>query len=348
MKQINVLDLFCGAGGLSKGFEMADFNIVLGVDKNPRVKETYLKNHKNSNFINEDIENLTSENILPYFNGSEVDVVIGGPPCQGFSMSGKREEDDPRNQLIFHYLRIIEELNPKAFVMENVQGLVNLAGGKFYNQIVEGFCKLGYSVESKVLTASDYGVPQNRKRIFFIGNRLGKPVKFPIPKSYKVTVRDAIDDLPNLRDDLNLDNTILEYCANPRNEYQKLMRENSDLVYNHQGTQHSDKTIEMISMVKEGSNWKSIPEEFRETQKYNARYTRLDGYKPSCTIDTGHRHHFHYEENRVPTVRESARIQSFPDDFIFYGSKTDQYAQVGNAVPCLLAYEIAKELKNIF
>jgi DNA (cytosine-5)-methyltransferase 1 len=348
MNKINVLDLFCGAGGLSKGFEMADYNIVLGVDKNVRVKETYLRNHKDSKFINEDIGDLDSNKILPYFDGSNVDLVIGGPPCQGFSMSGKREEDDPRNQLIFHYLRIIEELQPKAFVMENVQGLVNLAGGKFYNQIVDGFCRLGYNVDSKVLIASDYGVPQNRKRIFFIGNRIDKPIKFPEAKTYKITVRDAIDDLPSLKDDLNLDNTILEYTISPRNEYQKFMRKNSPLVYNHQGSQHSNKTIDMISLVKEGSNWKSIPEQFRETQKYNARYTRLDGYKPSCTIDTGHRHHFHYEENRVPTVRESARLQSFPDEFIFYGSKTDQYAQVGNAVPCLLAYEIAKKLKEIF
>ena len=226
------------------------------------------------------------------------------------------------------------------------------------NRIIAEFQKMGYTVNSKILMASEYGVPQDRKRIFFLGFSDGF-IKFPAPTHAKinvkqrtiggvrpvVTVREAISDLPLLIDEQGYEG--MPYSGPPKNDYQRKMRERSIKIYNHVATMHDEKTKRIISLVQQGKNYKSLPEEFRHSRNFHVAWTRIHYDRPSPTIDTGHRHHFHPEANRVPTVRESARIQSIPDKFIFYGSKTSQYRQVGNAVPSLLAYHVAKEIKEV-
>lgn len=362
-QKLKVIDLFSGAGGFSKGFEMAGFDILLGIDYWEDALKTYKYNHNNCEVINDNIYNINKKDIMSVIerNIEEIDVVIGGPPCQGFSISGKRDENDHRNDLIYEYLRLISQIKPKYFVMENVEGLKSMNRGEYLKKLIYGFNEIDYKVKYKVLDSANYGVPQKRRRIFLIGNRINKNNYFPIKEYGKnekkdlfngdflkdfITMREATSDLPSLENDLNLEGKPLNYATPPKNEYQKMMRKKSSKIYNHQGTKHWDKTINMIKHVPEGGNWKDIPEKIRNEEKFNARYTRLDGNKPSITIDTGHRHHFHYKENRVPTVREKARLQSFPDDFIFKGSKTSQNTQVGNAVPCILAKKIAELIKN--
>ncbi|MGK7894726.1 MAG: DNA cytosine methyltransferase, partial [Xenococcus sp. (in: cyanobacteria)] len=272
---------------------------------------------------------------------TSIDVVVGGPPCQGFSISGKRNPDDPRNLLYKSFLRVIADFRPKAIVMENVPNMVSMSQGRIKEQILTDFEHLGYQVQYKILLASDYGVPQNRRRVVFVGVPKNYKFNFPIGDftEKKITCSQAMNDLP---EDSMTDGE--PYPINPLSSYQKLMRIGSSQVYNHQITKHTEKTINTIAMVPDGGNYKDLPKHLQGTRKVNIAWTRYSSHKPSLTIDTGHRHHFHYQWNRVPTVRESARLQSFPDSFIFYGSKTSQYKQVGNAVPPLMAKAIAYQL----
>lgn len=340
---MNVVDLFAGCGGLSNGFEQAGFNILLGIDNDVDASKTFLLNHKNSKYLLKDIRKVTHKDIKEKIGNSKVDVVIGGPPCQGFSVSGKRAFIDPRNSLYLEYFRIVDMLKPKVSIIENVPGLASLYEGKALDSIKREFSKRGYSVDHKIMKADEYGVPQIRKRIVIVGT---KGRKFIFPKSHAkvVTLAEAISDLPKLGGSESIES----YDKTPKNKYQKLMRKRNDELHNHVGTNHSEKTKKIISMVPEGGNYKNLPKELQKTRKVNIAWTRLDGTKPSLTIDTGHRHHFHPWENRVPSVRESARIQSFADDFRFLGSKTSQYRQVGNAVPPLLAKTIAEQLRGWF
>ena len=226
--------------------------------------------------------------------------------------------------------------------MENVPNIVSMGKGIVRDNIIEDFKKLGYKVVYKVLLASEFGVPQNRKRAFFIGTKGKDTFEFPeIKKLEFISSGDAISDLPEISIP---DGT--KYPFNANSKYQEKIREGSIGLFNHEITKHSEQTIEIISMVPDGGNYKNLPEHLHKTRNVNIAWTRLNSKKPSFTIDTGHRHHFHYKFNRVPTVRESARIQSFPDTFIFLGSKTSQYKQVGNAVPPLLAEALAKALKK--
>jgi len=340
---MNVVDIFAGCGGLSNGFEQAGFNILLGIDNDADASKTFLFNHKNSQYLLKDIRKVTHKDIKEKIGNNKVDVVIGGPPCQGFSVSGKRAFIDPRNSLYLEYFRIVDMLKPKVSIIENVPGLTSLYGGKALNSIKKEFTKRGYSVAHKILKADDYGVPQIRKRIVIVGTK-GKEFEFPDSNGKIVTLAEAISDLPKL----NGSEAAEKYNKQPASRYQKLMRRKSKQLHNHVGTDHSEKTKKIISMVPEGGNYKNLPKKLQGTRKVNIAWTRLDSSKPSLTIDTGHRHHFHPWENRVPSVRESARIQSFSDNFVFLGSKTSQYRQVGNAVPPLLAKNIAEQLKGWF
>ena len=215
-------------------------------------------------------------------------------------------------------------------------------------KIFTDFEKLGYKMSVKVLYAPEYGVPQIRKRAFFVGLLNSKQeFEFPNPilsSDEFITCEDAIGDLPAL--DGIYGEEVQEYECSPKTKYQAEMRKNSTKIYNNIGTIHSEKTVKMISLVPEGKNYKSLPEEYRGLYKYNEALTRYHSKKPSLTINTGHRSHFHYKYNRIPTVRESARLQSFPDDFVFYGNKSEQYKQVGNAVPPKLGFAIAEKLKK--
>jgi DNA (cytosine-5)-methyltransferase 1 len=342
LKKKTVIDLFSGCGGLSQGFIDAGYDITLGIDNWEDAITTFNNNHKNSIGIVTDLFRTTPADIKEQTNISDVDVIVGGPPCQGFSIAGKRFIDDERNKLYKSFVDFVDFFKPKAFLLENVPNIISMGKGVFKDSILEDFEKIGYNVTYKVLMASDFGVPQNRKRAFFIGIKNGKTFEFPEPLStQKITSEEAISDLPDLS--INDNSKYPLPCAS---EYQKKIRNGTKKLFNHQLTNHKEKTVEIISMVPDGGNYKNLPEHLKDTRKVNIAWTRLNSQKPSFTIDTGHRHHFHYKFNRVPTVRESARIQSFTDDFIFLGSKTSQYKQVGNAVPPLLAKYLANKLKK--
>lgn len=350
---MKVLDLFSGCGGFSYGFQDAGFDIILGVDNALVALETFKLNHTNSEAFNIDLskdENL--KKIVDFLEKQGgVDVIIAGPPCQGFSLTGSRKEDDERNRLFYAVFSISKLLKkrPKAIIIENVPGLATLYKGKAKKEIERNFEECGYTHNSKILYAPDYGIPQIRKRLFFVGLQKKYGLfEFPKPilnKDKYVTCEEAIADLPPLEDDLGKDR--IPYISKPFSSYQKLMREKSDIIHNHIGTKHTDLVKSVIAQVPEGGNHKDLPKGVGESRKFNEAWTRYHSKKPSKTIDTGHRNHFHYKFNRVPTVRENARLQSFPDNFIFLGSKTEQYRQVGNAVPPLLGYHIALKLKEV-
>ena len=330
----NIIDLFCGCGGLSKGFEMAGFNTVLAIDFWEDAVETFNNNHKNKVAICDDVSKVSNEFLDDFTKKNKITGIVGGPPCQGYSTVGKRDINDDRNYLYLQYCRIVEKVKPEFFVLENVKGLLTLNNGKFKEDIIERFTKLGYIVDYKILNSADYGVPQNRNRVFFVGIK-NKKFKFPKEKSKKVSTYEAISDLTIYED---------KYTTSAQTSYQKNMRGNNKQLKNNEFTIHTEKTIDVISKIPDGGKITDLPKEFWEIRKYNKAFQRMNSKSQSNTIDTGHRNYFHYSENRIPTVRESARIQSFPDNFIFYGSRTSQYKQVGNAVPPLLANAIAIEI----
>lgn len=359
MRKYNVIDLFCGCGGFSKGFEQAGFNVRFGVDLWKDATITYHQNFPDAIVINKDITELDGSQILSStgMKKSEVDVIIGGPPCQGFSVSGKRLIDDDRNKLYKNFVRIVGELKPKVFVMENVPGLVRLFGGVFGPQVMEDFTRIGYRVKMKILSSDSYGVPQKRTRVIFVGinsDVFDNNVEYSYPiatngegtKQAAITCEQAISDLDFIPDDQVLGEDIA-YQLPSMNEYQKKMREGSASILNHSVTLHTQKTKDIIAMVPDGGNYRDLPEELWSTRKVHIAWTRMNSKKPCFTIDTGHNHQFHYRANRVPTVRESARIQSFPDKFKFIGIKTSQLKQVGNAVPPLMAEAIADSVISI-
>ena len=339
---MNAIDLFCGAGGLSYGFEKAGVNILLGIDNDAMALKVFEKNHKNAKSICGDITQLHYNDIKELIGDTTIDLIIGGPPCQGMSLSGPRKFDDPRNKLYLSYIRFVQEIKPKAFVIENVPGLVSLFKGQIKNSIIERLTNLGYKVGYRILCAADYGVPQSRKRVVFVGLKKEFFDFDRIKEKDMVTCEMALSDLPPLIDSLGEDPA--EYETLPQNAYQKLMRKNSVQVRNHIAAAHSDKVRNIIALVPDGGNYKDLPDEYRNTRNFHVAWTRFRSDKPAPTIDTGHRHHFHYKYNRVPTVRECARLQSFPDDFIFEGNKTQQFRQVGNAVPPIMAKAIAEAL----
>lgn len=340
MVKMKVIDLFCGAGGLSKGFEMAGFEVALAIDMWEDAVKTFNNNHQRevAQCINiHDLENEYLESLK-----GEITGVIGGPPCQGYSTVGTRDINDPRNHLYLEYCRVVEKISPEFFLIENVKGLITLNKGSFKEDILNRFAKLGYNVEYKILNSADFGVPQNRQRAFFVGIKNDK-FTFPEKNNEKITTYDAISDLPSLE---SMDDNVENYICEIQNEYQLLMRKNTKGIFNHEPTRHTEQTKSIISMIPDGGKISDLPEEYWNVRKYNKAFQRMNSQKQSNTIDTGHRNYFHYKENRVPSVRESARIQSFPDDFVFLGSKTSQYKQVGNAVPPLLSYALAKEIKK--
>lgn len=342
-----VIDLFSGCGGFSYGFETAGFEVVLGVDNDEMALKTFAANHKNSKTLNLDLhKDEAIDTIINAIGHHTIGVIIAGPPCQGFSLTGARQEEDERNKLFYSVFKLAKRIKPKAIIIENVPGLATLYGGKAKSAILEEFEKLGFTSNQQVLYAPEYEVPQIRKRIFFVGlsKEIGKfEFPFPILKDGNFnSTKDAIDDLPTLENDLGKEED--KYDKLPISEYQKRMRNGNEVLYNHVGTKHTDHVISVISQVPEGCNYKSLPEGVGTSRKFNEAWTRYHSQRPSKTIDTGHRNHFHYKLHRVPTVRESARLQSFPDCFVFYGNKTQQNKQVGNAVPPLLGFHIAKQL----
>ena len=349
---LHAIDLFCGAGGLSKGFMDAGVDIILGVDNDTAALKTFERNHNGAIGLCADLsvqETFDKIQSIADSMGKTIDLIIGGPPCQGFSTTGPRNFDDPRNKLYLAVFKMVKQYNPKGFLIENVPGMAMLYQGQIKDEILRRFRSMGYNVECKILTAADYGVPQMRKRLVFMGIRsdIGVPV-FPEPildEKHYVTCREAIDDLPARISYLGMEKDVYE--KPPRTEYQKKMRKDNMILYNHVATAHKQFVKDVIALVPPGGNWKDLPKGVGESRTFHEAWTRYHGDRPSKTIDTGHRNHFHYEYNRVPTIRENARLQSFPDDFVFLGNKTQQNRQVGNAVPPLLGEALAFQMIKI-
>lgn len=337
-----LLDLFCGAGGLSLGFERAGYSIVKAIDIDKWSIETYNFNRKNKVAEVMDVSSVDDTFIN---NLGSIDGIIGGPPCQGFSTAGQRIIDDDRNKLYREYFRILEKVNPNFFVIENVTGLLTFAKGAIKNDIIRRANALGYKVFLDTLDTSKFGIPQIRLRIIFIGIKkelCNKDFEFPKGDKEPITILDAIDDLPSLEN--GEDNT--KYSKPPRTEYERLIRDGMTELHNHILSKHTEETKKTIALVPEGGSIMDVPVELRGGRNYHALLRKMDRNKPALCIDTGHRTYFHYEEKRIPSTREVARLQSFPDSFIFIGPRNDQQKQVGNAVPPLLAEAIAKSVKK--
>jgi DNA (cytosine-5)-methyltransferase 1 len=348
-KKYTVLDLFCGCGGLSKGFEMAGYDIVLGVDFNEPALKTFAYNHRGSKTLCGDLASTdTFDKIDSLIGEKKIDVIIGGPPCQGFSLTGPRKFDDERNRLYLAMIETVKRYKPSAFLIENVPGMATLYKGEVREEIIRRFTKMGYTVNSQILCSADYGVPQIRKRLMFVGI-LNSDRKFEFPEPYLkpedyITCEQAIGDLPSLEHTLGDD--ISEYNRESMTDYQRLMRGSCNILHNHKSIDHKQFVKDTIALVPDGGNYKDLPQGVGESRIFHMAWTRLRSDKPARTVDTGHRNLFHYKWNRCPTVRESARIQSFPDDFVFLGTKGQQDKQVGNAVPCLMAKAVGLQLLN--
>lgn len=352
MKSNKVIDLFAGVGGMSLGFEMAGFDVVLANEYDKEIAEAYVKNHPNTKMIAEDITSLSLEEVFSEYQG-KVDVIIGGPPCQGFSQKGQRKTiHDERNFLFKYYVKVVELVQPKYFVMENVPNLLTAEKGYFKKEIEEMFRKLGYILNSDVLNAADYGVPQNRRRAVIIGKKTDnaeEKVVLPPKTKEQVTIWDAISDLAYLESGEG--ESEQKYKLEAQSVYQKDMRKDSERLCNHQATKHSKLALERLKLLPPEMGKEVLPQEHLTKSIYSGTWSRMVKNDVSVTIttrfDTPSSGRFtHPYLDRAITVREAARIQSFPDSFVFTGTKSAQMKQVGNAVPPLLAKAIAEAIKK--
>lgn len=361
---MNVIDLFAGCGGLSLGFMKDNYTIKKAVEFNPEIANTYKLNHPEVDVIVDDIKNIDQSGI---FNEGDADVIIGGPPCQGFSMAGARIRngfiDDPRNYLFKHYFNVVKSVKPKAFVIENVKGIMTMQDGKIFNEILKIFSDPEmldgepYEIHYKVVKAAEFGVPQKRERMIIIGTKkngynfeeLWEETKKDIIKDYphyfdKVTVEDAIGNLRDTTVDGNITN------PKPITDYQKYLSSKNENLTNHTKTKHSKAAVDRMKRVDNGENFTVLDEKINSV--HSGAYGRLcwDEQAPTITtrFDTPAGGRFiHPNEDRTLSPREAARIQSFPDDFIFYGNKTSICKQIGNAVPPKVSYFLARLINKI-
>lgn len=325
-KKITYIDLFAGAGGISQGFDREGFENIFALDYDEDSCETYEQNFPKHTILNKKIEDLSEQEIISLTKNKEIDIVVGGTPCQGFSIAGnigRNFIDDPRNHLFKEFARVVSILNPKFFVIENVARVYNHNKGKTRKEIFELFNKLGYTVDCQLLNSVDFGVSQKRNRIFIIGNRLGFENKFPSKSGKKVkTVQESIGGLTPLKSG-----------------------ESSDIP-NHIAMNHTEQMLHKMSFISNGGTREQIPEKMRPKKGDVRKYIKHDKDKPSVCVTGDMRKIFHYSQNRALTVRELARLQSFSDDFVFAGTSISQQQQVGNAVPPLLAQAVAKVIKQ--
>lgn len=352
--EFKILDLFCGAGGFSYGMHKnPHFRTEVAIDFDEKAANTFKKNMPDANVLVGDLtDSGVKEKVIALSRAVGVNMVIGGPPCQGYSMKGKKLGlKDPRNFLFREYLNIVKELQPEVFVIENVKGLLQSSNGWFRDEILKAVSELGYSVEHGILNAEDFGVPQARERTIFICAK-NRVISLPTPTVKKhTTVRDAISDLSYLESGEG--DFRQEYTTEAQSDYQKLMREGSDALYNHKASNHKKVAIEKLKMIPPEQGKEFIPKELQGKQQFKTTWGRLKWDDVSPTIDTrfdassnGTNNHPYL--NRAITPREAARIQSFDDKFVFYGPKVYIRKQIGNAVPPLLAKAIADQIDNAF
>lgn len=350
IKDFIILDLFSGAGGFSYGMEKnCHFKTAVALDFNEQAVLTFKHNMPETITIVGDItDNKIKEKVIKLSKEKKVNMIIGGPPCQGFSLKGKKLGlEDPRNYLFMEYLNFVEVLKPEVFVIENVKSLLSTSSGWFKDQIINKVKRLGYFVECGVLTASDFGVPQSRQRAIFICSK-NKKINLPKPTvSKKVTVKDAIYDLAYLNSAEG--DFEQEYITKPTSSYQKKMRNGSKKLYNHKASNHSKLAIQKLKMIPPECGKEHLPKELLGNQQFSGTWGRLQWNSVSPTIDTrfdaaSNGTNNHPFLNRAITPREAARLQSFDDKFVFLGSKVHIRTQIGNAVPPLLAKAIADEI----
>ena len=359
------IELYVGAGGLSLGCEQAGFNIIYAVENDRYAAETYIKNRQDKNIFvdTRDIREISPLYILKKLGlkRGELDFVIGGPPCQGFSISNMktRNMDNPQNCLIFKFVEFLEKLKPKWFVMENVGGLDNFENGKLKEQLINMYHKIGYKIECTILNAANFGVPQSRNRIFFVGNRVGQSmesIKAIKNKKMKknVTIHEAISDLPHLENGHSISEMPYNGGGKPRNRYQAMLRKRTNgKVFNNIVSHNNALVLERYKHISQGENILVLKEKaphlitnYKNVDNcHHWIYLRLPPDKPSVTINNYRKNMLiHPEQDRGLSVREAARLQSFPDDYIFYGSIGFQQQQVANAVPPLMAKAVFKTI----
>ncbi|MBU3134401.1 DNA cytosine methyltransferase [Clostridium gasigenes] len=361
---MKVVDLFAGCGGLSLGFIKEGYTIEKAVEFDPTIANTYKKNHSEVEVIVDDIKNIDSSGV---FKLGDADVIIGGAPCQGFSMAGARIRqgfiDDPRNYLFKHYFNVVKAVKPKAFVMENVKGMLTMQGGKIFEEIKNTFTNAElldgqpYYLYYRVVKAVEFGIPQKRERLIIIGTtkkdvefdkmweKTKEEIKKEIPTYFdEVSVLDAIGNMLEVTKDGQIAN------PKPQSEYEKYLASSSMVIENHTKSKHSVAAIERMKQVKNGENYMVLDEEINSV--HSGSYGRLCWDEQASTITTrfdtpAGGKFIHPVENRTLTPREAARIQSFPDDFVFYGNKRSISRQIGNAVPPKVSFFLARLVKNI-
>ena len=352
--EFKILDLFCGAGGLSWGMDKNPyFKTMVALDFDENAANTFKKNMPYAEVVVGDItDSKIKENIVTLAKKTGVNMIVGGPPCQGYSMKGKKLGlQDPRNFLFREYLDLVQRLQPDVFVIENVKGLLLSANGWFKDEIVSTIENLGYTVRFGILNAANYGVPQSRERAIFICSKHGAIELPEATVNSKVTVRDAIGDLAYLES--NEGDFQQEYITEPKSDYQIVMRAGSEKLYNHKASNHKQIAIEKLKMIPPEQGKEFLPDELHGKQKFKTTWGRLKWDEVSPTIDTrfdasSNGTNNHPFLHRAITPREAARIQSFDDKFIFYGSKVHVRKQIGNAVPPLLAKAIADKIAKTF
>ncbi len=333
-KEYTYIDLFAGAGGFSLGFDQERFKNVLSIEFNEKFSKTYKYNFPFHNLIIDDIKNISNKEIRKFIKYESVDVIVGGPPCQGFSLAGnigRNFIDDDRNQLFREFVRFVSICKPKVFIMENVGAMATHMKGKTIKDIVYSLehisnkSKKDYKVKWKILNSVNYGIPQQRRRIFIVGvrNDLEKEFDFPIKDEEIISIKEAIKDLP------------------------KLNSGEQSLIPNHNAMNHSKQMLEKMKYIEDGGDRRSIPKKIRPTSGDIRKYIRYKSDSPSICITGDMRKVFHYEQNRALTIRELARIQTFPDEFIFIGNSGDIQQQIGNAVPPKLSRQLASKVKEV-
>jgi DNA (cytosine-5)-methyltransferase 1 len=358
---MNFVDLFSGIGGLSLGLERAGLRCVGALDNWKVATETFAANHPNRSVICGDITELTASQFLERIGVSKyaIDGIVGGPPCQGFSTMGKRLEEDPRNSLWVHFLSYVEHIRPRFVVIENVEGLAVMAGGKFPSMIQSSLEDLGYNAKWDIVYSADYGVPQLRKRFLMIAILEGQGTPSLPPPSHCengsmfgekpwVSVADAISDLPALTSG----EAKKQYILPPQTDYQIQMRGNSNDLLHHEAAKHPPHLVKIVSFIPDGGNRKSIPDQYQPKSGFHNSYARLASWKPAMAVTSNMRkpssaRATHPFQDRGLTVREGMRLQSFPDSFHLCGSRSTQYLQVGNAVPPRLGEALGRHLIKI-
>lgn len=367
------IDLFSGAGGLSEGFRQAGFDILAANDFDEFSEETFRVNHPEAAFLSGPIQRITAKDFLlaADLEKGELDVLLGGPPCQAFSVyNHQRGMHDDRSGLFREYLRLVQGLEPKIVVIENVTGILSIAGGHAVEEIKQSLEILGYHVERRTLKAEEYGIPQERRRVFIIGSKDDQEIDWPaqthgigdlgplftVGRKPLVTVDDAIGDLPSLGISDGAEEA--PYTTHPLTDYQCCLREGSTTLYNHVSPVLQEINIKRLKFIPQGGSWRDIPHELlpagmkkAKRSDHTKRYGRLHPQGLASTILTKCDLHWgayiHPWQERTITVREAARFQSFPDRMKFFGPRGEQYRQVGNAVPPLLARAVAQSIKGM-